>query len=122
MTANDFCPLAYQTSIPLQNGGGGGGPAHNPFPAQTKLTVSAVNTRLLYLLAILSESLRMYPPVTGSLVRVIAGNCATVAGRYIPGGTMIECTPWVMNHYKRRDTLEAMQDFSVGPRNCIGRK
>ncbi|KAM7187183.1 hypothetical protein V8F33_011362 [Rhypophila sp. PSN 637] len=61
-----------------------------------EITVSAVNSRLPYLLAVLNESLRMYPPVTGSLVRVIAGEGATIAGRYIPGGTMVECAPWAI--------------------------
>jgi len=114
------------------------------FNSPDEITIASAS-RLPYMLACLNEALRMYPPVTGGLVRVIAEGGTTVAGHLIPGGTMVECGQWAMHHSSshwqdpwsfrperfldkdkggmgKKDTFEALQAFSVGPRNCIGRK
>lgn len=49
------------------------------------INMSSVNN-LSYMLAVLNESLRLYPPVTSSLVRAVPGEGAEIAGQYVVGG------------------------------------
>ncbi|KAH8666581.1 cytochrome P450 [Xylariales sp. PMI_506] len=113
------------------------------FKSSDEIDITSVN-KLSYMLAILNETLRMYPPLTSNLVRVIPYTGTTIADRVVPGGTLVECQHWSINHSKdnwaepwtfnperflvdpgeaaeRGNQLEALQAFSVGPRNCIGR-
>ncbi|KAK3339876.1 cytochrome P450 ClCP1 [Lasiosphaeria hispida] len=113
------------------------------FKSADEITLASAN-QLPYMLACLSEALRRYPPVPSNLVREVAEGGATIAGHFLPGKTMVECQPWSMNHstshwedpwsfrperflhseegaFGSKDVTEALQDFSVGPRNCIGR-
>ncbi|KAI1083821.1 putative cytochrome P450 [Whalleya microplaca] len=113
------------------------------FNSADEITINTAN-KLSYMLAILNESLRMYPPVTSGLVREVPSGGAQVAGRFVAGGTFVEVQHWAMNHSDENwkdpwvfrperflkspeeaaeagDKLEALQAFNVGPRNCIGR-
>jgi len=49
------------------------------------IKIASVN-RLSYMLAVLNESLRMYPLITASLVRIVPPGGAEVGGHFIPGG------------------------------------
>lgn len=55
------------------------------FKRSEEININSVN-KLTYMLAVLNESLRMYPPVTSNLVRTVPPGGSTVAGNYVPGG------------------------------------
>jgi len=109
------------------------------FKDSSEINIASAN-QLTYMLAVLNESLRMYPPTTSNLIRVVPEGGAQIAGHFVPGGTCVEVQHWCANHSadnfvnpwefnpdrflnpKEGDVLEALQAFSTGPRNCIGRK
>lgn len=140
------------------------------FKSVDEIDINSVN-KLTYMLAVLNETLRLYPPVTSNLPRVVPRGGAKVLGEYIPEGvsnacliqttclhrgriltesdlktqTIVEVQSWSMNHSKENwvdpwafnparflddketarekgNILDSLQAFSVGPRNCIGRK
>ncbi|EEY20411.1 isotrichodermin C-15 hydroxylase [Verticillium alfalfae VaMs.102] len=114
------------------------------FASAVDINLSSVGG-LSYMLAVLNESFRCYPPVTSNLVRRVPLGGQTIAGNYVPVGTLVEVQQWSANHSTdnwadpwtfrperfldseeeaaaKGNKFEALQPFSVGPRNCIGRK
>jgi cytochrome P450 len=54
------------------------------FATESEITMSSVNG-LKYMIAVLSETLRILPPVSGSTVRMTDEGGNVIAGRWIPG-------------------------------------
>lgn len=59
------------------------------FLGQEEITMTSTN-ELKYLLAVLEETFRMYPPVPSTQNRVVPGKGDTVDGRWVPGGVGIQ--------------------------------
>ncbi len=98
--------------------------------------------KLPYLHAVIDESFRIYPPALAGQPRLSPPQGDTVSGYWVPGGTGIQLNQlaafrstlnftspetfapsrWLGDPRFASDRLEVVQPFSVGPRNCIGKK
>lgn len=87
------------------------------FESPDQITIASVNS-LSYMLVVLNEALRCYPPSTSMLVRAVPAGGLEIAGRFVPEGvgqppppaadisltfspqTLVEIQQWSMNHSK----------------------
>lgn len=114
------------------------------FKSEDGITLASTNN-MEYLEAVLTESLRLYPPVAGTLPRQVPAGGETIDGGFVPAGTSVgvnhfSCFHHPQNFYRadaflperwlpgvrdaapfNHDNKASMQPFSFGPRNCLGK-
>ncbi|KAI1414777.1 putative toxin biosynthesis cytochrome P450 monooxygenase [Hypoxylon sp. FL1857] len=94
-----------------------------------------------YLLAVIHEAMRLYPPTPSFLRRYVPAGGCTIQGRFIPGGTAVGFTSFSAyrdeSYFKDandfvperwlgtdsrydNDNHSVVQHFGFGPMNCLG--
>lgn len=111
------------------------------FSSPEQVTIESTQ-RLPYLHAVIEEVLRIYPPAALSLARIVPHGGAVICGDLIPAGTSVGVTSWAATHSPSNfaepelfaperwledarfanDDRAASQPFSIGGRNCLGKK
>ncbi|KAL5362245.1 cytochrome P450 [Aspergillus floccosus] len=109
------------------------------FKCEDEIDLNSVQ-HLTYMLSVLKESMRLYPPVPIALSRRTPASGAQIAGQYVPGGTTLGIWQYALYHSAsnfaqpnsfipdrwtgdlrfKDDHKDMHQPFSYGPRNCIG--
>ena len=117
------------------------------FTSEQDITIQHIRERLPYQLAIINEGLRLFNPlpVALSLNRIVPDEGSVIAGRHVPGKTIVAVAPWAAFRSKRNfadpeafvperwlegkecperyrdDKRRVVQAFGAGPRGCIGK-
>ncbi|KAH7153765.1 cytochrome P450 [Fusarium sp. MPI-SDFR-AT-0072] len=98
---------------------------------------------LPYLSAVINEALRCHPAVGLTLERIVPPTGVTLAGHYIPGGSIVGCSPWVIHQdtdiygadaakfrperwieatpEQRKKMTSCLLSFGAGARTCVGK-
>ncbi|KIM97009.1 hypothetical protein OIDMADRAFT_148143 [Oidiodendron maius Zn] len=111
---------------------------------EKEITLASTN-RLEYLDAVITETLRMYPPVAVTLPRRVPAGGEVIGGEFVPQGTTVGVHHYSASHSPDNfhlpeaflpqrwlpgtrdeppfasDKKACMQPFSFGPRSCLGK-
>lgn len=109
----------------------------------TGLVSWSESRKLPYLDACIKEAFRLHPAAGLPLERVVPAAGVEISGRFIPGGTIVGCSPWVIHRREdifgpetdrfiperwlnaQPERLKAMEgrmlQFGAGSRTCIGK-
>lgn len=111
------------------------------FASSDDIGITSCNN-LKYELAVLDETLRLFPPVPGGdSVRMTGTEGDTIFGEFLPPNTRVTIKQYAANHSSfnfkypdefrperwlgdaefANDHRKVVQPFSTGPRNCLGR-
>lgn len=115
------------------------------YPKEEGITGASLS-KLRYLNAVIQEALRLCPTIPDGMRRQIPIGGASVAGHFLPGGTVVSIPQWAtyqspIKFYKPQEFLpdrwlggesnasspytsdrkDAFNPFSLGPHNCPGR-
>ncbi|KAI1066538.1 hypothetical protein LB506_008109 [Fusarium annulatum] len=110
------------------------------FTSEDEITLPRVN-QLQYLLAVLNEGLRIYPPSATGLARITPPGGKSIEGYWIPENTSVSVPHqsaylsaynfkdprkfvperWLGDTKYASDNRDVLQPFSAGPRDCIGK-
>lgn len=111
------------------------------FEHEKDITIQSTAS-LSYLNAVIDETLRLCPPGPGTFPRTVPQSGREVCGQWVPGGYAVGVHQlstgrskmnfreadsfiperWLGDERFADDKQTAMQAFSFGPRNCIGKK
>ncbi|OQE87945.1 hypothetical protein PENNAL_c0018G04738 [Penicillium nalgiovense] len=110
------------------------------FDKDTDIKLSTL-VDLPYLNAVLTEAMRIYPPIPSMLPRIVPEGGAMINEQYVPGKVSVSISLYsafhAASHFKNpeafvperwlnesdeyiNDKKEAFQPYSYGPRNCLG--
>lgn len=114
------------------------------FQTEDAINITSLS-RCPYLTAVIHEGLRLCPTIPDGMRRQIAVGDATVAGHYLPGGTVVSIPQWAAYQSRgnfhsptsfiperwlpgslnessmyRQDRKDAFHPFSLGSHNCPG--
>lgn len=113
----------------------------NRFREEKDITIQST-AGLTYLNAVIDETLRLCPPGPGTFPRTVPSSGRIICGQWVPGGYSVGVhhlstgrsisnfreaesfipERWLGDERFSGDKKSAMQAFSFGPRNCIGKK
>lgn len=86
------------------------------FQDESEITLLSVN-KLDYMLAMLKEALRIYPPVAGGPPRIVPKGGTEIAGHFVPEGTNVSIWQWAVNY----DESYFVDAHSFEPERCLHR-